>query len=110
MHSAFYETEKALIRETNTQKSGADAVKPVLAETRASIIELRGMMEKLGSLLEELSKQVEQNHQQQSVAAKTPRTDAPTRNAWNNKDKPQNPADQPTSLQQPGHRKISASK
>jgi len=47
------------------------------------------------TLLEGLSKQVERQHQQHAGEARTPSTDAPTRNEWKNTDKPQNPPDQP---------------
>uniref|UniRef100_A0A2S2PRV6 Uncharacterized protein n=1 Tax=Schizaphis graminum TaxID=13262 RepID=A0A2S2PRV6_SCHGA len=107
LHSAFYEAEIALTRETYDQKSGTDVVTPALAETRAAIIELRAIMEKQGALLEGLSKQVERQHQQRPAEARTSSTDAPTRNAWKNTDKPQNPLDQPQcSSQSTGVRRL----
>lgn len=95
LHSAFYEAEKALLRETSEQKSGTDAVTPALAETRAAITEIRGAMEKQGALLEELSKQVKLQHQQKANEATTLRTSTPTRNEWKSLKNPQNPQDQP---------------
>jgi len=95
LHSAFYETEKALIRETTEKKSGTDVETPALDETRAAITELRGIIESQGALLEGLSKQMEQQHQQQLVEARAPKMDAPTRNTWKNTDKPRNPLDHP---------------